>query len=386
MKAKQLINGTKIIYKDICTLVRREIKFHAAQPVSSLLFLTYRCDSKCKTCTMWQRAHDKEIERELNLADWKLIVDRLDTAGITNVELFGGNVLLRKEVLLGILEYLNAKGIAIHFPTNQIGLDDDIAEAIVNYVDCVYLSNDGLGETQNEIRGIQNASSLADSAVDRLLKIRKTEGFENSRLKIICNCTISKFNIEIMEDVVRNAIEKRYDEIHFEYVGEFDEEVLIMSKIGDIIPAPHYVRQEESILASRDGAIKIKKNISRIKKKYKKEPIRISTINIDSLSVGNLYNGTIPHKKCYDERNEVTIDPYGNVVICPFIVDYKLGKLLDSSVAEVWNNERHIRFRKAQNGGELPMCRHCVLGVQRNPGIMKSLHRIYLTRVKAFFL
>jgi len=118
-----------------------------------------------------------------------------------------------------------------------------------------------------------------------------------------------------------------------------------------------------------------------IKKRYAGANIKIKTLNIDVLSRRDLFEGTIPHKKCYVERAEVTVDPGGNLIICPFINNYFMGSLLNNSFSDVWNNERHRNFRQHQNQGRLEMCSHCILGVQRNPGVVTSLRRIYLTRI-----
>lgn len=367
---------------DLRSLLRREIDFHAVTPKTSTLFLTYRCNSRCKTCTMWQRPQDEEIRKEIDLDGWRSIIGKLSDAGIRSTEIFGGNVLLRKEVLIPVLKYLYDNRMAVHLPTNQIGLDDDVAAAIVKYVDTVYISIDGLGDGQDEIRGISGASCFSEDSIAKLLRFREENHSDCNKLRIVCNCTVSKYNIEHMLEIVNYARKKCFDEIHFEYAGEFDRTDVEDSIINGITPEPYYIKQNSSILADKDGAFAIKHNIAQINKLYKNSNITVRSINIDSLSIDNMHKGTIPHKKCYVERNEVTIDPYGNMVACPFISNYFIGNLLESSFKEVWNNASHKSFRNIQNSGALPMCKHCILGVQRNPGVMKSLQRIYLTRIK----
>lgn len=384
MFTRVIVNAFKTFYNDFRLLLKREINFYYVNPKVSTLYLTYRCNSKCKTCTMWQRPYHEEIQKEIDLKKWKIVINKLAEAGIKTTEIFGGNVLLRKELLIPVLQYLHEKGIAVHFPTNQIGLDDDIAKAIVKYVDTIYVSTDGLGGDQDEIRGIKGAYSVGEDSIEKILRLRSEIEEECNCTRIVCNCTVSRFNYDNIDGMVLYAINRGFDEIHFEYAGEFEKNDVEMSTILDVTPDPHYVRQESSILVDKEQAIRLKQNIEAIKKMYKKSNIVIGTLNIESLSVNNLWRGTIPHKKCYVERNEITIDPYGNLVACPFINNYIIGSLLDSSLKDIWNNEKHVGFRKIQNAGGLPMCRHCILGVQRNPGVMKSLHRIYLFRIKPY--
>jgi len=381
MKLMKIINGIRVLSGDLRSLIRREIDFYKIKPNTSTLYLTYRCDSKCKTCNRWQRPQDEEISKELDLVGWLSIIKKLSDAGIKSTEIFGGNVLLRKDVLIPVLKCLYDNGITVHLPTNQIGLDDDVAEALVKYVHKVYISTDGLGNQQDEIRGIAGASNLSEESIGKLLRFKRINN-NNNNLIIVCNCTVSKFNLGLMHEIVQYAVDNCFDEIHFEYAGEFDRDDVEKSKIMGVIPEPSYIRQESSILVDIKGAEIIKNNLVDIKKKFKSCDMIISSINIDTLTVENLSKGTIPNQKCYVERNEVTIDPYGNLVACPFIDNFTMGNFLQSPFKEIWNNGRHRSFRKMQNSGALPMCKQCILGVQRNPGFIKSLQRTYLTRIK----
>ena len=51
------------------------------------------------------------------------VPERFRAAGVRVVEIFGGNVLLRKDLLIPVLHYLHDNGICIHLPTNQIGME-----------------------------------------------------------------------------------------------------------------------------------------------------------------------------------------------------------------------------------------------------------------------
>lgn len=381
-----IVNGLKVISKDLVALGHRQSAFCRAKPLTSTLFLTYRCNSKCKTCTMWLRPQDDEKKKEIGFEQWKVIIDQLADMGIRSTEIFGGNVLLRKELLIDVLAYLHECGIAIHLPTNQIGLDDQIAEDITRYVDTVYISTDSYGVRQNDIRGIKDASTHMEEAITKLKRARGSISPGASCPRLVCNTTVSKYNVNIMEEMVDYASSLEFDEIHFEYAGEFNKETVSLSTIDGLKPTPYYLKQDESILVDREGASNIKKNIKRIKLLHKNSNIVVRTINIDSLSEENLWRGTIPHKKCYVERNEVTVDPSGNLIICPFINNYKMGNLLSDSLDTLWGSEKQLVFRAVQNKGGLPMCQNCILGVQRNPGLMTSLKRIYLSRIEPALL
>jgi MoaA/NifB/PqqE/SkfB family radical SAM enzyme len=378
MRSRQIINGVRVVSRDVLKVVRRQIRFHRTIPIVATLFLTYRCNSRCKTCTAWKRDQAEEIKKEINLEEWRMIVDKLHDEGVRAVEVFGGNVLLRKDLLIPLFEYLKKRGFTIHLPTNQIGLDDEIAGAIVRYADYVYISTDGVGNYQNAIRGQSDAADRSQNAIMRLLKLRS----DKKGPRLICNTTVSKYNFMYLEQLVEYAAAMKFDEIHFEYVGEFSQEQVDRSIINGIRPEPNYIKGEESVLLNRQEAELLKRTISKIKRDYSHQSINIVTINIDMLSIKNLHQGTIPRGKCHVERTEVTVDPSGNVVVCPFITNYELGSLVSGSFGDIWNNVAHKMFRRHQNRGGLEMCAHCILGVQRNPGIVHSLQRIYFNRIQ----
>ncbi len=372
----------KTLQTELQSILRREIDYYQIKPRVSTLFITFRCNSKCKTCSMWQRPQDEEIEKEINLDEWKIIIDKLTFAGIESVEIFGGNALLRKEIVISLMKYLYEKGITIHMPTNQMGLDDEVAEAIARYVDTAYLSIDAPGEQQDSVRGIVGAAHQAEDAVEKLIRFKHNIHDRINPLKVVCNCTVSKFNVGTLKDMVPYALAKGFDRVDFEYAGEFDRQDVNDSALLGITPDAQYIRQDETILANRNEALQIKQSLREIRKTHKHSPIVIETLNIDSLSLTNLYEGSIPHTKCYVKRNEVTIDPYGNIVACPFITNLSFGNLVSEPFNQIWSNEKHGIFDKAQCSGRLPMCKSCILGVQRNPGMAKSLQRIYLSKIR----
>jgi len=366
--------------------IKRQLDFYKVRPDLATIFLTFRCNSKCTTCTFWTR-DKKELQRdELSFEQWKKITNDLHKNGIHKAELFGGNVLLRKDVLIPLLYHLQTLGWKITIPTNQIGLDLKTIKAIVDTeVSTLYISTDGIDEYQNEIRGFKGADNLNAKVVRAIRDYRDKSGSKYP--KLVCNTTISKYNVNIMEKIPGFAFKMGFDSVAYEYAGEMDDDVISNSLIDGLKPTPMFVQQNgQSILASKEQAKEIKRKIKLVKRQYRYVPIEVETENIDDLSEKHLYRGTIPHKKCYVERVEVTIDPYGNIVSCPVIHNNKYGNLLKDDFKTIWNNESHQRFRQLQNCGNLPMCKHCILGVVRNPSFLRSLKRNFMTSgVNAFY-
>jgi MoaA/NifB/PqqE/SkfB family radical SAM enzyme len=371
-----LAKGVTIISRDVIDLVRRENNFYAKRPASCLLILTYRCNSRCLTCNNWKRSETEEKKKEVDFGAWQFIIDKLSENGVHAAEVFGGNVLLRKNLLIGVLEHLKKKDMTVHLPTNQIGLDDEVADAMVRFVDYIYLSVDGVGEAQNVIRGQATAFSNVERAMEKFRRWRNGRAYP----RLICNTTVSKYNYSQLPEIADYAEAIGFDEIHFGYVGEFTKEHIDRSVIDGLRPTPYFIRDGEPSFVTRGEASILKHNLRLLGRRSGN--IGVQTLNMDMLSEEDLCNGTVPVNKCYMERSEVTVDPGGNISICPFINNYILGNMLQTTFGRIWNNERHRRFRYLQNNRQLEMCRHCIIGVQRNPSMPDSFKRIYLTRIK----
>jgi len=372
---KKIAERPRIIFG---SAIRRQIDFYRVKPKVATIFLTFRCNSRCTTCTFWTRDKEAEKPKELSLEGWKKVAEALYENGITSVEIFGGNVLLRKEVLVPLIYHMKSLGMELHIPTNQIGLDPKTIEAIVDAgVDVLYISTDGVQEYQDKIRGFDGAINLNKKIIKSIRECR--EKLKKDKPELVCNTTISKFNVDILDQIPEYAIEMGFDSVHFEYAGEMDDQMISASLIDGLKPTPMFIQQNnQSILVSQQQAKILKRKLKEIKRKYRHAPIYIRTINTDIFSEKNLYEGTIPHKKCYVERIESTVDPYGNLVACPVIHNNQYGNLLEEDFKSIWNNSRHKRLRKLQNCGKLPMCHNCIYGAQRNPSFRLSLKRNFL--------
>ncbi|MHC4121171.1 MAG: radical SAM protein [Planctomycetota bacterium] len=367
MLAKRLC---RLVAQDVLSPLKRETDYYRIKPGVATMFLTYRCTSKCKSCTAWKR--DVATEAEVGLTDWCGISDSLSAAGVRNAELFGGDVFLRNDIVMPLIRHLKKNGFTVYIPTNANLIDKDIAAGLAKErVDVMYFSVDGVESVQDAVRGVQGSFRKVVRAVDLLKRLRTT----TRTPRLICNTTVSNLNADKLFEIAQFASEVGFDAIYYEYVGEMTAEHIEKSRIGALTPTPFYVRQKESLLLNKDQAVELKSELERIKRSFADSALSVNSINIDTLSVENLFNGTIPNKRCYVARREVTIDPYGNVIACPVINNYIHGNLLEQNLSDVWNNKRHRIFREYQNSGRINLCGHCILGVQRNHSLLTAWKR-----------
>ncbi|MDD4900449.1 MAG: radical SAM protein, partial [Candidatus Omnitrophica bacterium] len=354
-------------------LTKREIDYHFIFPRHLLLFLTYRCTSRCNTCVMWQR---KTEQPELSLDDWRKFIDMAAPRGIKSVELFGGDALIRKDVIAPLAAYIKEKGIPqVEVTTNCNLLDEEMAKSLVDAgVDVFYTSVDGVGDLHDRVRGVAGSFKNVERGIRALAKIRKNRGCP----KIIANCTISKLNIDSFEKVAEFAKAAGADTVAFEYVGEFPDASLFNSAINGIDPEPYYITQKQSLFLDHEEAILLKSKLKTIKEKYRNNGLEVITSNIDILKISNLTQGVFARNKCYVCRLYAIVDPFGNIIPCPFFNRYQLGNIRQTHFDYIWNNERHTQFIQHRDNKEAALCNHCILNVERNPGFFMSLRKSYL--------
>lgn len=358
-------------------LIKREIDYLSVTPTHALLFITYRCTSRCKMCTIWKRSKKVDTQKELTLEDWKKCVDTLLMENIEVIELFGGDSLIRKNVTLPLIEYITKRdeNIIVDFPTNCNLLDKETALALVKVgVGRLYISLDGPIEIHDKIRGIPGIFTHVQKGVEYLVEAKKE--LDKKKPEIIINCTISSSNVDNFEQIIPIAEKLCVDTVEFEYVGEFNEENIKKTNVEGIIPTPFYVTLDTSNLLTKEQAYLLKRKMKDIREFTKSSKIKIATQHIDALTIENLIQGTVPNNKCYYCRYTVSIDPYGNVMVCFHFNNFLVGNIKNATFSSIWNNKKHRNFLDNQKKGKIKICKNCISGVHRNPTFFQSVYRV----------
>ncbi len=133
-------------------------------PMNLTFSVTNRCNSRCKTCHIYQKKSE-----ELELEEWRRIFRSLGKAPFW-ATFSGGEPFLRpdfSDLVHSLHEQCHPS--IINIPTNGL-LSDRIPTAIKQIADCwqetqiiVNLSLDGVGEGHDAIRGVPGNYSLLSS-------------------------------------------------------------------------------------------------------------------------------------------------------------------------------------------------------------------------------
>jgi len=197
-------------------------------PMNLTCSVSYQCNSRCKTCNVYQREAD-----ELSLIEWETIFKNIGK-DLFWVTFSGGEPFLRKDIAQVVCAaYDHCKPEIINIPTNGL-LSNNIARAVETIVaHCkrsqivINLSIDDIQEKHDAIRGVKGSYDKALKTFSLLKSI------SSKNLSIGIHTVISKFNVDRIPIIYEKLRTFHPDS----YITEIAEERVELGTIGtDITP------------------------------------------------------------------------------------------------------------------------------------------------------
>jgi len=160
------------------------------------VWFTDRCNYHCKMCRIGQRAYSTAVYKEPSLEEMHELILKAQEIGISKIELFGGEMLMRKE-LLSVIEFCNHHNIEIGFVSNGSLITSEISKQFFHLgVKDIPISLDApVSELNNWIRGM-NTWNKTMEGIENLKKYNNTFSIFN---------VIMKQNYKYMSDMIRLA-------------------------------------------------------------------------------------------------------------------------------------------------------------------------------------
>ncbi len=201
-------------------------------PFSLVISVSYRCNSRCRTCDVWRKPND-----DLSLDEWKRVFQKLGR-GLTYLTFTGGEPFLRQdlaEMVVAACESCRPEYITI--PTNGILTDricssvDQICTSAKESIIGINLSLDGIGKDHDDIRLVPGNWEKAMATWRALKELQANR----PNLMLSIHTVISKFNIGRFQEIHAGLVSLNPDS----YITELAEERVELDTIGfDITPAP----------------------------------------------------------------------------------------------------------------------------------------------------
>ncbi|MEE9556118.1 MAG: radical SAM protein, partial [Candidatus Adiutricales bacterium] len=133
-------NGIRAIRCWLLPYIKTRIHEHQFRPIVCYLYTEWRCNIDCHYCFQFDNTRPG-----MTLETAKSAIDWLHSLGCRVLALMGGEVLIRKDFIIEVIDYAASKGFFVYLPTNGYLLDNQFIDeaskagvAAVNLaVDCV---------------------------------------------------------------------------------------------------------------------------------------------------------------------------------------------------------------------------------------------------------
>ncbi|MDY6833459.1 MAG: radical SAM protein [Chloroflexota bacterium] len=310
-------------------------------PINLTVSVTYKCNSRCRTCNVWKKHADN-----LSTEEYESI---FKTFGKTPfwVTLSGGEPFLRKD-LVEICRslYHNCSPNIINIPTNGLLCDTipdmvkDIVELCPKSTIVLNLSLDGIGTKHDEIRNVPGNWDRAMRTYQSLRDMKYTN------LELGIHSVISKYNVEDIPNVCDYMMHELEPD---SYITEIAEERVELDTIESGITPPF------------DEYCKTIDYLSSIIKKQRFSGLSKITQSF-RLQYYSLVKQTLLKKQqiipCYAGFASAQIAPNGDVWPCCVRAE-SMGNLrdYDYNFHKIWTSSESRLIRKSIKAGKC----HCPL-------------------------
>jgi len=335
----------------------RHFGYPEMMPENVVFSVTNLCNSRCKTCSIWQkyRKQPELIKQELTTDEW--IKTWQGMGKITYTTFTGGEPFLRKDVL-ELLEglYVNCQPKILNIPHNGT-MPDRFEKILKEFLKktnkrtsvTINLSLDGIGKDHDKIRGFPGNWQ---KVVKTIKIIKKLQG-KYSNLNLGIHTVVSKWNI------------KKIPEITDYVVKNFNPDVLIME--------PAEERYELGTIGWK--IMPKRKELAKIFRVHTSGKNHTPLINL----VRRIYIDKYIKGKglpCYAGFNHCQITANGNVWVCCMVGDSQpMGNLreVDFDFKKIWFSKKVDRLRKRVKKRGFKECRDCYLACAANTSIPQNI-------------
>ena len=343
-------------YLDYLPYSKKVLFKKGSSPIYLVLFVTERCNARCKHCLLADGVHKPQKSTELSIDEIEILTRKMDP--LLFLMPTGGEPFIRKDLGQIVELFYRNNGVKnVGIPTNGF-FTERIVETVKYILDkCpnldlgVDVSIDGIREKHDEIRGLPG---LFDKAVMTYKELRKLEKIY-PKFNANIETTVSSYN--------DNCLQDNYNYFVNELKAHTVFTLLTRDKPSD--PASKFfdVNRYEAYAESMEKGIK-----ERLLTGYKTFPFA-DVINAKRIVRHKHIAKTVRENRylipCYGGVLGAAIFSNGDVYPCELHTDLKLGNLRDCGFdfKAIWNNEKAQAARKLIRDGKCFCTYECFLTV-----------------------
>lgn len=310
-------------------------------PIKVLIETTYNCNLKCvhcfadaECCTSAKRGI---LPGELELDDWKKIIDNICEAGVFDIFVSGGECMMRHDIF-DIFEYIHSKGMGFFLLSNGTLITEEKAKRLKE-VGCLKVECNMDGATEESFdafRGVKGSFNMA---------VRGIKACLDAGIPLRCNVMETRKNIFELKEIVKTCHRIGVKEI---CVVPLEDGGRGNSNKKDLRFTPEKYEEVKKMYQEVDAWID---------RELKDEVYLITPTSVVEHPL-TVFNKNMP--MCGAGRVHCTVDPYGNVKLCPTDRDtlkYENVNLLERPLSDIWNNSEML---KKVRSDEFSKCSTCV--------------------------
>jgi len=315
-------------------------------------------------CGQWSengyiKNNPESLKSNLKLSDWKKLVDEIAQYDIRFILIRGGEPFLYRGIM-ELIEYINRKGIFTSIDTNGMMLDRYATDLVSIGNLHITISVDGPEKIHDAVRHNMGSFKKIKENIALINELEKESKAEIS--KSIC-FTISQYSYEglgLMPEVARSMGISSINIVPYYYFSKeignkYKAELKSIFKI-QAFSWKGFHHNNSGI----DFSIFIeeyRKYLSTLKEieNFPFMPFTEKDYELwfkDSFTpVGSL--------KCNNIENLMDIQPNGDANFCVDFPDYCIGNIKNSSIKQIWESPKAIKFRNFRRNEPLSVCYRC---------------------------
>ena len=341
---------------------------YSAYPETISLFLTYKCNLRCRMCGQWGPAGSsrgyspEELRRQLDAGDIEKVLGEVMSFR-PNITLFGGEPLLYSD-WPGVVRMAKRMKMRCNMITNGVLLKENAETIIDAGIDEIIFSLDGPRDVHDEIRGAPGTYDRAMAGFRRIQELKNERKIQAPLVNI--STSIFETNYERLDEVLDSAEEMGASSVtlhHLIFTGRdiysrhekmlrdgfscpaHDWAGFIRERLPDIDP-DRLLLMLKKIKSMRTGA-----NVS-VYPNLTADEVRRYYRSFDFLP--DSYR-----RRCMSPWMVAYVLPDGSVRPCQSI-SYSFGNIKESGFKQIWNCERATRYREGLKKSKyFPVCPRC---------------------------
>lgn len=319
-------------------------------PLFVYLELTKDCNLRCRFCDIWKVKYrnPQYLSGELSLGEIVNLVDELKRMGTILIHLFGGEALLRPDII-EIVREINKRGLAVSLTTNGTLLSEGMVKNLIDAgLKHIAISLDSsFAEIHDKMRGV---SGTFEKVIQSIANIKRI----SDKMKITIHALITKNNFKYLLDMVKLSIELKSDAIKF-------------IPVQKTYPQNLYLSQDENIFFNTSD------EINSLENELNRTIDFLSRTRMDTFAyeflrkTPDFYRNKKTDFRCLAGYILCELDSAGNVYPCASLAE-AAGNIREGKFSEIWNSEKFNLQRK-----EIINCHNCWMSCYIEPSLRFSL-------------